>query len=119
MEAGVRVGLAVVITAPAAGEHAVEHPGVQVAPEVWQRSAAADDAVEGQDQRHGSGLLQARAPRDLGGKILAPLRLPGEPALDEGLDVVGVAQRLEFADSVGVVCVLDGELIVSTSSAGW
>ena len=111
LEAGVRVGLAVVITAPAAGEHAVEHFGVQVVAEVGQRLGAADDAVEGQDQRHGRGLLEVRAPRDLGGKILAPLRSPGEPALDEGLDVVGVAQWLEFADSVGVVCVVDGELI--------
>ena len=34
LQAGVRVGLTVVIIAPAAGEHAVEHPGVQVAPEV-------------------------------------------------------------------------------------
>ena len=105
-------GWLVVTAAPAAGEHALEHPGVQVAPEVWQRFAAADDAVEGQDQRHGSGLLEARAPRDLGGKIAAPLRLLGEPALDEGLDIVGVAQRLELADSVGVVFLLDDELAV-------
>ena len=84
-----------------------------------QRPGAADDAVEGQDQRHGRGLLEVRTPRDLGGKIVAPLRPPGEPALDEGLDVAGVAQWLELADSVGFVCVIDGELIVSTSSAGW
>ena len=41
LQAGVRVGLAVVVIAPAAGEHAVEHFGVQVAPELGQRPGAA------------------------------------------------------------------------------
>src|ERR1022692_1149713 len=112
LEAGVRLGLAAVAAAPAAGEHAIEHPGVKVAPEVWQRFAAADDAVEGQDQRHRSGVLEARAPRDLGGKIVSPLRPPGKPAVDERFDIVGVAQRLQVADSMGVVPLPDDELLI-------
>ena len=100
------------ITAPAAGKHAVEHLAVQFAPVIWERFVATDDAVEGQNQRHGGGLLQARTPGDLGGKILAPLWLVFEPAADEGFHVLGIAQWLKLAHAVGIVCVINGELLI-------
>ena len=58
--------------APAACEHPLEYPSVKIAPEVWQWFAGADDAVEGQDQRYGSSLLQGRAAAD-SSKIATPL----------------------------------------------
>ena len=111
-KAGVRIGQAVVIAAPAAGEHArLEHHGVQVAPELGQRSAvrrrcsrrpgstARSRPAEGQDA--------ARSGRQGSGPA------PGlrRTSVDEGLDVAGIAQRLELADPVGFVCVIDRELI--------
>lgn len=56
--------------------------------------------------------LQVRAPRDLRGKIPAPLGPSGEPLVDERFDIGGVAQRLELADPVGVVFLLDIEQVV-------
>ena len=73
-------------------------------PEFWQLVlAAAEDAVEGQDERHGGGLLQARTPGDLRGESLAAVGVVSEPLADDRFDIVGVAQRLEFADPMRLV----------------
>ena len=94
-------------------KHAVDDLPVQLVPELWQRLLAAEDAVEGQDQRHGRGLLQAGPPRRSAqpepGRVLG---LSANQLPDDGFDIAGVAQRLEFADPVGLVRFLDVELVV-------
>src|SRR5690348_8600158 len=60
-----RVRVAVTATTPPAGEHAPDYLGIQVGAAGGQWLVAADDAVEGQDQRHGGGLLQGRAVPEL------------------------------------------------------
>jgi hypothetical protein len=60
-----------------------------------------------QDQGHGGGFLQAGTLRDLGGKLLAPLGPLGEPALYEGFDIVGVAQRFELTEPMALIIRLD------------
>jgi hypothetical protein len=101
---------------PVTGEHALKNLDVQVAPKLWQPSAAAEDAKEGQDQRHGRGLLETGTPCDLRSKTFALFWLPDEPALDKRFDVVWVAKWLEVADSVSFVLIVDGELVSPRAS---
>ena len=110
-KAAIQIGLIVVIVSPSAGKYAAKHPGVELAPEFRQRSAAADDAVEGQDKRHRSGLLKARTLLDLRAQLTSSFRLSGKPAIDKGLNVSWIKERLQLADALRLVSVIYGELI--------
>ena len=88
-------------------EHSVDDVLVQRS---WPESlglraaVAAEDAVEGQDQRHGRGLLEAQAARRSALARAWPVFwLPANHRWMTGFDVVGVAQRLEVADPVSRV----------------
>jgi hypothetical protein len=97
-------------TTPTARKNASKHPGVKFPPQLRQWPVAAHDAVESQDQRYSRGLLQNGIARDLDSKAGSSFGPILELPQDERFDVLRVTQRLELADSMGIVIHIDHQL---------
>ncbi len=109
------IGVTVAAVTPSAGEHAPDHLGVQVGAAGGQRPVTADYAIERQNERHRSGLLQHRSMAELGCQANGPCRPPAEPAGYERLDIIGIPQRLQNTGAPGWVASADSELAIPRS----